>query len=377
MPVARLDVHTFPVPFRAVFRHASASRARAENVIVAARSSGGLTGYGEGCPRPYVTGETVASAAEFVGRHAGAIAAEVHDAQSLRAWAGAHRDAIDANPAAFCAVELALLDLFGKEAGAPVEDLIGAPRIEGPFSYSAVLGDSPYLVYWLQLRRYRRRGFTDFKVKVSGDVRRDRRKLRYFAGERGRRLRVRLDANNLWGSDDECTAHLSALGCEVFAVEEPLRSGDFAGFERVAEATGARIILDESLLRASQLDALANPERWLVNVRVSKMGGIVRSLEVAQRAADLGLGVIVGAQVGETSILTRAALTVMQSAGPALAAAEGAFGTHLLREDLTDPCLMFGDGGLLQAPPPSPGLGLEVRHDALVGTSNRRGEHAE
>ncbi len=373
MPAARLDVHTFPVPFRAVFRHASASRARAENVIVAARSPGGLTGYGEGCPRAYVTGETVASAADFVRRHAGAIAAEAHDAPSLRTWAEAHREEIDANPAAFCAVELALLDLFGKEAGAPIEDIIGAPRIEGPFAYSAVLGDSPYLVYWLQFRRYRRRGFTDFKVKVSGDGRRDRRKLRHFAGERGRRLRVRLDANNLWASADECIAHLSALGSEVFAVEEPLHAGDFAGFERVAEATGARIILDESLLRASQLDALANPGQWIANVRVSKMGGIVRSLEVAERAAALGMGVIVGAQVGETSILTRAALTVMQSAGPALAAAEGAFGTHLLREDLADPCLMFGDGGLLQPPPPSPGLGLQVRHDALVGTSNPGG----
>ena len=153
----------------------------------------------------------------------------------------------------------------------------------------------------------------------------------------------------------------------MFAVEEPLGAGDLAGFERVSKQCGVRIVLDESLLRASQLDGLGSPERWIVNVRVSKMGGIGRSLEVVGRAASLGMGVIVGAQVGETSILTRAGLTVMQAARPVLAASEGAFGTHLLREDLTAECLMFGDGGVLTAPDRgAPGLGLAVREGMLV-----------
>ena len=369
-----MDVHSFPVPFKTVFRHASASRSRAENLIVAARSDDGLTGYGEGCPRSYVTGETVEGGAAFIRRHAGAIANEVNDAEGLRAWAEAHRREVDENPAAFCAVELAVLDLFGKAAGAPVEDVLGVPRLDGPFTYSAVLGDSPYLVYRLQLWRYGSKGFTDFKVKVSGDIGRDRRRVRALSGGRGTerhervaQRRVRLDANNLWASADDCIRHLNALGGGVFAVEEPLRVGDLAGFERVSEECGLRIILDESLLRASQLEELGSPERWIVNVRVSKMGGIGRSLEVVEAAAKLGVGVIVGAQVGETSILTRAGLTVMQAARQSLVAAEGAFGTHLLREDLTAECLMFGDGGVLIAPDnAAPGLGLAVREGMLA-----------
>ena len=364
MRIERLDVYSFPVPFKAVFRHASASRSRAENLIVAARSDDGLTGYGEGCPRDYVTGETVEGGAAFIRRHAQAIADEVTDGASLRAWADAHRSEIDEHPAAFCAIELAVLDLLGKTAGVPVEDVVGVPRLDGGFTYSAVLGDSPYLVYRLQLFRYRRKGFADFKVKVSGDLNRDRRKLRALGKKQ---LRVRLDANNLWSDADDCIAHLNALGGGVYAVEEPLTAGDLAGFERVSEECSVRIILDESLLRTSQLDALSDPERWIVNVRVSKMGGIGRSLEVVERAAGLGMGVIVGAQVGETSILTRAGLTVMQAARPVLAASEGAFGTHLLREDLTAESLMFGDGGVLTIPDPgAPGLGLAVREGMLV-----------
>lgn len=367
MRIERLDVYSFPVPFKAVFRHASASRSSAENLIVAARSDDGLTGYGEGCPRDYVTGETVEGGAAFIRRYAQAIADEVTEAAGLRAWADAHRSEIDEHPAAFCAIELAVLDLLGKAEGVPVEDVIGAPRLDGSYTYSAVLGDSPYLVYRVQFFRYRRKGFTDFKVKVSGDLGRDRRKLRVFGGGRSPHLGVRLDANNLWDDADACIAHLNALGGGVSAVEEPLTAGDLAGFERVREACGVRIILDESLLRTSQLDGLGNPERWIVNVRVSKMGGIGRSLEVVERAASLGMGVIVGAQVGETSILTRAGLTVMQAARPVLVGSEGAFGTHLLREDLTAESLMFGDGGVLTlADPGAPGLGLAVREGMLA-----------
>ena len=143
-----------------------------------------------------------------------------------------------------------------------------------------------------------------------------------------------------------------------------------AGFERVGVECGANIILDESLLRVEQLDTLEDPERWIVNLRVSKMGGIMRSLDVAQRAANLGLGVIVGAQVGETSILTRAGLTVMHGARPNLMASEGAFGTHLLRRDLTSESLMFGNGGAVVVEQTGiggvPGLGLKVRSEELV-----------
>lgn len=378
MRVRQLEFSSFPVPFRVVFRHASASRSRAENVIVAAYSDAGQVGYGEGCPRHYVTGETVESAAAFLRLYADSLIGSVTDVQSLRKWTESHREIIDRNPAAFCAVEIALLDLLGRANGLSVEELLGLPPLAGRFAYSAVLGDAPYPAYWWQYRRYRKRGFLDFKVKVSGNPGRDARKLRLFGagrvagGSQGRLpgLQVRLDANNLWTRADDCIRQITALPHPVYAIEEPLQEGDFSGFRRVGAECGSKIILDESLLRVEQLDTLEDPELWIVNLRVSKMGGIVRTLDVARRAADRGLGVIVGAQVGETSILTRAGLTVMHAAGPNLIASEGAFGTHLLRRDLTSESLMFGYDGAIDVQRDgigaAPGLGLSIRRDDLV-----------
>ncbi|MCY4665516.1 MAG: hypothetical protein OXC00_12700 [Acidimicrobiaceae bacterium] len=367
MQIERLDVFTFDTPFNTVFRHASASRWRAQNVIVAARGPDGATGWGEGCPRSYVSGETVESASNFIHSQRDAMTRDVSDIASLRSWIGEHRALIDANPAAFCAIETAIVDLIGKAEGRTAEQLLDAEEPAGEFQYSAVLGDSPWPVYRRQCRRYQAQGFRDFKVKVSGRPRRDRHKMRILDGAGAadtRGVRVRIDANNLWISAAECASHLAALGRDIYAVEEPLQADDLDGFRRVADAAGTRIVLDESLLRIEQLDDIGDdPQRWIANIRVSKMGGVLRSLAVTRRAADLGIAVIVGCQVGETSILARAGLTVMQAARPSLVAAEGAFGTHLLRRDLASPGVVFGPGGTLAADSAGwgpEGYGLEV-----------------
>ena len=370
MRIQNLDVFHFPVPFRVVFRHASASRAKAANIIVAARGGGGATGYGEGCPRDYVTGETVASAVAFIKKHEAAITNGVQDVDDLREWMQAHREEIDANPAAFCALEIAVLDLFGKIAQRPIDDLLGISRLAGTYGYSAVLGDASLSAYQRQAEQYWEMGFRDFKVKVSGDAEKDRRKLALLTSKGDPNLRIRLDANNLWRDAPVAIGYLKSLGTDVFAIEEPLHSGDLEGFRQVARECGVKIILDESLVRTGQLNALDDPASWIVNLRVSKMGGIIRSLELAKEAARRDIGIIVGAQVGETSILTRASLAVMNEHRKSLVAAEGAFGTLLLERDLTEPSLMFGREGKLASSVGSdwarPGLGLRIKENLLT-----------
>ena len=113
---------------------------------------------------------------------------------------------------------------------------------------------------------------------------------------------------------------------------------------------------------ASWRCSAARPRRWLINLRVSKMGGLLRSLQIVEGARAAGIGLIVGAQVGETSLLTRAALTVAHAGRDTLVAQEGAFGTFLLSEDVCNPPLMFGAGGAVDmsshASLDRPGLGI-------------------
>jgi L-Ala-D/L-Glu epimerase len=359
----RLSLHRLDIPFRQSFRHAAAERVCTETVIAVARGGSGCVGYGEGCPRSYVTGETLDSTRAFFREARAEVVREVRDVDTLRAWVVARRDLIDRNPAAWCAIELALLDLFGRQIGRSVETLLDRSALAGMFRYTAVIGDAEPKAFSAWFERYRMAGFWDFKIKLAGDPRRDRAKLDTLRAIEDARLRVRCDANNLWGKADDAVAHLRALNYGFLAVEEPLAPGDWEGLQRVADTLGVRVILDESVTRAGQIERLGSrPERWLVNVRVSKMGGVLRALEVIERARQMGVGVIVGAQVGETSLLTRASLTVAHAARDIVIAQEGAFGTMLLESDICTPPLMFGVAGLLDAAalPTAPGWGLDV-----------------
>lgn len=352
------------IPFNVGFRHASAERSAMQSLWVTAHAHDGSTGYGEGCPREYVTSESLASAQDFASAHAHEWTASICDIATLGGWAQGHRGLIDVNPAAWAAVELALLDLIGKCEGKSVEALLGLPPVSGRFRYTAVLGDAAPVAFAAQLAHYCKAGFRDFKIKLSGDRERDQAKVKALADAGIAPESVRADANNLWRSTDDALGALQALRFPFFALEEPLPPGDHEGMSRLAAALGTRIILDESLLRSDQLDRLPGPpERWIANLRISKMGGVLRSLELVRALRKRGLKLVVGAHVGETSVLTRAALTVAQDARDLLIAQEGAFGTHLLSYDVAEPPLMFGAGGVLDASimrADAPGFGLSI-----------------
>ena len=89
-----------------------------------------------------------------------------------------------------------------------------------------------------------------------------------------------------------------------------------------------------------------------------------------EAATERGIRIIVGAHVGETSLLTRAALTAASAAADHLVAQEGAFGTRLLRTDICDAPIMFGRAGLIDAAQLASvgphGLGVVVRPERLA-----------
>lgn len=342
-----VGIAQFPTAFRWSFKHASAIRKSAENVLVCIGDPDDpQCGFGEACPRSYVTGETIESVTAFVRRHGRDLVAAAGTVGDLRSWIADKSAMIDGNPAAFGALEQAMLDRLGRRGGQNLETLLGIGSRARPATYSAVLGDSGMAVFTAQAVAYRAMGLRNVKFKLSAASARP--KVRLLKGLFGSRLRLRGDGNNLWRDAGAAIEALDVVRNDLWAVEEPLRAGDFAGCRDLAEALDVRIILDESLTRREQLEDLADdPQRWLANIRVSKMGGVIRAIDLAERATVLGIGVVIGAHVGETSLLTRGALAVAASLPAPPTAMEGAFGTWLLREDVVAEPVMFGRGGVL------------------------------
>ena len=206
-------------------------------------------------------------------------------------------------------------------------------------------------------RRYAAAGFKMVKVKVG--LGKDVPRLAAVRAELGESARIWVDANGAWKAEKAVAALEALRDTGIEAVEQPVEASDLAGMRRVREETGIPVIADESLITLDDAKRLiAERACDVFNVRVSKCGGLLAAKEIAELGIAAGLKVQIGAQVGETSLLSAAGRHLAAHL-PEVEYVEGSFGTHLLSEDVTPDPVMFGAGGqgdLLFGP----GLGVQV-----------------
>jgi L-Ala-D/L-Glu epimerase len=143
-----------------------------------------------------------------------------------------------------------------------------------------------------------------------------------------------------------------------------VHADDLTGMKQVRQHSGVPVMADESLVTLDQARRLIDLGACdYFNIRLSKNAGISGSLAIAKLAQEAGIKIQVGAQVGETGILSAAGRTFAAHL-PTLAFAEGSFGTWLLAEDVTFENIAFGYGGrapLLK----TRGLSVTVKPEAL------------
>jgi len=260
-----------------------------------------------------------------------------------------------------------MIDLLARQHQLTIEQFLQLPPLPKEISYTAVVGDSSVAKMRLILLAYRLYGFNAFKVKLSGNAARDQARLATLPIN----TELRLDANNYWKQADTCIDHCNNLPRKMWAVEEPVQAFDYNTMAKIASATSVKIVLDESMYAIKHIKPIPEPHNnFVTNIRVSKCGGILRSIELANRCIAAGMDVILGAHVGETSILTRASLIVGQGLKKPPLAREGAYGKILLKRDIATPDIKFGRRGILRPHRNhfvnQPGLGLDIDSDAVA-----------
>ncbi len=361
----RILAQPLKVNLKSTFRHAGTERNEGESVWVKATRDG-ITGYGEGCPRSYAAGDELKPSVQWVQENFSNGNISFHTLDDVKNWMKDNESLIDQFPSAWCAIEMAMLDLFSQEKNCSVEAMLGMNNCKRQGSYTAVLGDDKKWKYTTIVDQYLVRGFSDFKIKLNGNLERDREKiaiLKDLCKQHGTSdVRIRIDANNLWsGRPEEAITHLKALNVSVFAIEEPVGPKDVLDISRVSSDTGLPVILDESLCKLSELSLYKNvPGKFIANIKISRVGGLIRSLKMIEEIKKLGWPLIIGCHVGETSLLTRAALIPAAAAGENLIAQEGAYGDYLVEREPVEPILKFSRNGQLD-------LGLPYYYKTVQG----------
>jgi L-alanine-DL-glutamate epimerase-like enolase superfamily enzyme len=366
MRLVAASLYALRIPFVEAFSHSARERRCSDSVVVRVRDERGTEGFGEGTPRPYVTGETVDTMLEHLAsdlwpRVAGRELPPAGHLAGLGTFLPQSRQGGGLVPnAARAALELALLDCALRRVGRSVATVLPPrrPRV----TYSGVVTAGPVERAVQHARRMRAIGMRHVKIKVGFDD--DVARVTAVRQALGPDVSLRLDANGAW-SFDRAVAILDALTpLDIAAIEQPLPRGPAEELARLRSATSIAVMVDESLVTAADADALIEAKAAdFFNIRVSKCGGLAASLAIAARASAVGIGVQVGSQVGETAILA-AAGRHLAAALPDVVFVEGSFGTLLLTEDVSVESVRFGHRG--EAPLlPGAGLGIRVVEERL------------
>lgn len=378
--IVEFTAYQVRIPLKKEIKHASYARTSTDSLVLRCRLDDGSLGWGEGLPRPYVTGESIEQAwallKEIDWRRA--FDRNISSLADAVALAGdcPPRTTVDPERGCFgnsvrCALELSLLDAACRSFQLPLSAVTAATpetyairQTQSQVRYSAALTSmKPWKQRVLSLL-IRLAGFRQVKVKVGvtgvDDVTLLSRVRRWL----GPRMDLRLDANEAWTCETLASQLQPLLPFGVTAVEQPVPHAQVAGLARLRPQLGVPLMLDESL--CSELDARRAIELGtcdLFNLRLSKCGGFLSTLKLAALAHQAGLGYQLGCQVGETGILSAAGRHFATSVS-GIRYLEGSYDRYLVKERLTREDLTWGLGGLAPALS-GPGLGITIDPVAL------------
>ncbi len=195
---------------------------------------------------------------------------------------------------ALAAADIALWDILGKAAGAPVWKLLGAVRDRMPvYSMCGWYYDED-----ANLAKYRRsietafeQGYRAVKIKTGRyGLADDERRIRLAMDLAGNARRVMIDANQALNKNEALRRGRVYQQMGAFWYEEPLPPHEMDGYAQLAQELDIRIATGENLYTRHQfLDVITRKGVDVVQPDNRRAGGVTEWMEIAAIAEAHGL----------------------------------------------------------------------------------------
>ncbi|WP_435175400.1 dipeptide epimerase [Halorussus sp. AFM4] len=281
------------------FTIARGTQETVENVVVHVRDDDGTVGVGAAAPSAHY-GETAATV-EAVLPELLAVVEDVGDPHRLDRIERRMRETVERNPAARCAVSIALHDLVCKRLDVPLYRYWGLDP-EAAVSTSYTIGIDTTERVAEKTETAVERGYSTLKVKVGTD--RDE-EIVSTVRERAPDATIRVDANEAW-TPREAVRKIDALAAyDLEFVEQPVPAGDPDGLEFVRNRSALPIAADESCVTLEDVPQIAGRVD-VANLKLMKCGGLREATRMIHAARAHGLEVMLGCMV-ETNVAIAAA----------------------------------------------------------------------
>ena len=352
MKIDRISLWEIQIPFKLKVEHGAASRMFSDSIIISIES-GGYYGYGEIIIRDYVSGQLdqgeqrLSIVQQHIDRLISPVQNNLFDYDEIAEYFISIKCQKNELPLV-CGIETALHDLICRKEGLDIYQLLKIEPQKSLIRYGAILPILPLQISRDLIQQCVYLGLENIRVKLGSDLSYNHEVLQLCRQILGPEYPIRIDANCSWTPED-IEDHLEI--CRRFsveAVEQPMKpetDTNQALLESI-EKNGMEFMADESILTLEDLHKISSRRNYqLVNLRLSKNGGLVRLLKIAQEATDMGIGIQVGCHVGETGILS-AYGRVAASLLPQAVYVDGSYDDYLLSENITTENFSFGHGGI-------------------------------
>ena len=306
MKLARHDLYRYDLPFSRPLKLEGMTLRHREGLLLRLSGDDGSEGWGETAPLPGFSGEGLDQAAEQLRRLADSMMGREATAAWVDPYGGFARELEGTAPSVRFGFELAVWNLYGAAFGMTLPELVkSSPRTVVPVN--GLLSGSPVEVLE-EAWRMREVGYRTVKLKVGArSVAEDAALVRALYEELGDGVSLRLDANQAWGYEEAAEFLRNVARFEY--VEEPL--ADPEQLSGLVREFVVPVALDESLVEMDLGELEEHRYALAFVLKPTLLGGISRTLGVAERALRLGVTPIVSSAyesgVGTAALVALAA----------------------------------------------------------------------
>ena len=328
-----------------------------DSTIVQVETDSGIVGVGEVCPLgpfylPAYAAGARAGIAEL-GPHL--MGADPTELGSLNRRMDA---ALKGHPYVKSAIDMACWDILGQAAGMPVCTLLGGRYGPDFVLYRAISQESPDAMA-ARVAGYRAEGYRRFQLKVGGDPATDIARIRAVAAVLDPGDRLVADANTGWLMHDAARVVRAVRDVDVY-IEQPCAS--YEECLSIRRRTDHPFVLDESIDGLEPLlRGHADGAMDVVNLKISKLGGITKLRQARDLCVALGIAMTIEDSWGG-DIVTAAIAHLAHSTPPEFLFTATDFNSYVT-VSTADGAPRRQNGRMAAAT--QPGLGVQPKRDVL------------
>ena len=274
-----------------------------EDIIIKIHTDSELVGYGEACAVTAITGTTN----QQIEKELQTIIFPILLNQDLdKAHILSLLQTTKVSPEAKASVDIALYDLFAKEASLSLHSYLGSTRPSLQTDLTVSVNEAS--VMQEESLKAVKLGFSVLKIKLDGNLEKNIQRLISINSVLNPQVRLRLDPNQALTLEN-CLQMLTQVPTDnIECIEQPFKTQDINSMKALKSKAIVPVLADESLFSLEDAHLLLEDDAIdSLNIKLMKCGGIDEAIRIAELARHYKKNCMIGSMLeGPISLLAAA-----------------------------------------------------------------------